>query len=193
MRAAGDQEPRPRLLRRSPRDHRPPGFVLHRVPPDEPGQLRPLRRDLPPPRQDAEEAIDSAFEHLLRTWDQVLLTENPAAYAWTVTRNKVIDHARARTRRPPLIEDAAFDTVALRDAVDPIGQITESLALFRALRQLTDRQQDVMVMTYLQGMNAPEVAAVLGMSSPTVRSTVRHSLRRLREILGPDRTMEGRR
>ncbi|WP_190010425.1 RNA polymerase sigma factor, partial [Streptomyces anulatus] len=106
---------------------------------------------------------------------------------------KVIDHARARTRRPPLIDDAAFDTVALRDAVDPIGQITESLALFRALRQLTDRQQDVMVMTYLQGMNAPEVAAVLGMSSPTVRSTVRHSLRRLREILGPDRTMEGRR
>ncbi|MET9810796.1 RNA polymerase sigma factor [Streptomyces halstedii] len=89
-------------------------------------------------RQDAEEAIDSTFEHLLRTWDQVLLTENPAAFAWTIMRNKVIDHVRARTRRPPLIDEAAFDTVALRDAVDPIGQITESLALFRALRQLTD-------------------------------------------------------
>ncbi|MEU8599189.1 sigma-70 family RNA polymerase sigma factor, partial [Streptomyces globisporus] len=88
-------------------------------------------------RQDAEEAIDSTFEHLLRTWDEVLLTENPAAFAWTVMRNKVVDHARARTRRPPLIDEAAFDTVALRDAVDPIGQITESLALFRALRQLT--------------------------------------------------------
>ncbi|WP_239476262.1 sigma factor-like helix-turn-helix DNA-binding protein [Streptomyces sp. CS090A] len=50
-----------------------------------------------------------------------------------------------------------------------------------------------MVMTYLQGMNASEVAAVLGMTSATVRSTVRHSLRRLREILGPDRTMEGQR
>ncbi len=46
-------------------------------------------------------------------------------------------------------------------------------------------------MTYLQGMNATEVGTVLGMSSATVRSTVRHSLRRLREILGPDRTMEG--
>ncbi|WP_345983804.1 sigma-70 family RNA polymerase sigma factor [Streptomyces sp. DSS69] len=144
-------------------------------------------------RQDAEEAIDGTFEHLLRTWDQVLLTENPAAFAWTVMRNKVVDHARARTRRPPLIDEAAFDTVALCDAVDPIGQIAESLALFRALSQLTDRQQDVMVMIYLQGMNAPEAAAVLGMTSATVRSTVRHSLRRLREILGPDRTMEGRR
>ncbi|MFJ4963395.1 RNA polymerase sigma factor SigO [Streptomyces sp. ADI96-02] len=144
-------------------------------------------------RQDAEEAIDSTFEQLLRSWDQVLLKENPAAYAWTVMRNKVIDHTRARARRPPLIDDAAFDTVALRDAVDPIGQITESLALFRAMRRLTDRQQDVMVMTYLHGMNAPEVAAVLGMTKATVRSTVRHSLRRLREILGPDRTMEGQR
>ncbi|MEU2578873.1 hypothetical protein ACIP3B_10205 [Streptomyces anulatus] len=44
-------------------------------------------------------------------------------------------------------------------------------------------------MTYLHGMNAPEVATVLGTSSPTAR----HSLRRLREILGFDRTMEGRR
>ncbi|MER8268051.1 sigma-70 family RNA polymerase sigma factor [Streptomyces griseus] len=115
----------------------------------------------------------------------VLLTENPAAYAWTIMRNKVTDHARARTRRPPLIDEAAFNTVALRDAVDPIGQITESLALFRALRQLTDRQQDVMVMIYLQGMNATEAAAVLGMTSATVRSTVRHSLRRLRERRRP--------
>ncbi len=102
--------------------------------------------------------------------------ENPATYAWTITRNKVIDHAR--TRRPPLIDDAAFDTVAVRDAVDPIGQIIESLALFRALRQHTERQQDVMVMTYPQGMNATEVAALLGMSSPTVRSTPR------RRVLG---------
>ncbi|MFF2538750.1 sigma-70 family RNA polymerase sigma factor [Streptomyces cyaneofuscatus] len=93
--------------------------------------------------------------------------------------------------RPPLIDEAAFDTVALLGAVDPIGQITESLTLFRALRQLTDRQQDVMVMTYLQGMNAPEVAAVLGMTSATVRSTVRHSLRRLRTRCSIDRADVG--
>ncbi|MEV1049042.1 sigma-70 family RNA polymerase sigma factor [Streptomyces sp. NPDC049916] len=100
-------------------------------------------------RQEAKEAIDRTFEHLLRTWDEVLLAENSAAYAWTVMRNKVTDHARTR---PPAIDEAAFNTVALCDAVDPIGQITESLGLFRALRQLTDRQQDVMVMIYLQGM-----------------------------------------
>lgn len=77
--------------------------------------------------------------------------------------------------------------------MDPYGQITESLALMRAMRQLTVRQLDVMVMTYLHGLNAPEVADVLGITSATVRSTVRHATRRLRDILGPDRAMEGRR
>lgn len=144
-------------------------------------------------RHDAEEAIDSAFEQLLRTWDKVLLVENPAGYAWTVMRNKVNDHSRARRRRPPLLDDEAFNTFALRDAVDPYGQITESLALMRAMRQLTERQLDVMVMTYLHGLNAPAVADVLGITSATVRSTVRHATRRLRDILGPDRAMEGRR
>ncbi|WP_328908094.1 sigma-70 family RNA polymerase sigma factor [Streptomyces sp. NBC_00234] len=144
-------------------------------------------------RHDAEEAIDSAFEQLLRTWDKVLLTENPAGYAWILMRNKVTDHGRARNRRPPLLDDEAFNTLALRDAVDPYGQITESLALMRAMRQLTERQLDVMVMTYLHGLKAPEVADALGITSATVRSTVRHATRRLRAILGPDRTMEGRR
>ncbi|MFS0698114.1 sigma-70 family RNA polymerase sigma factor [Streptomyces nitrosporeus] len=142
-------------------------------------------------RHDAEEAVDSAFEQLLRSWDKVLLSENPAAYAWAVMRNKVTDHNRARKRRPPLLDDAAFNTVALRDAVDPYGQITESLALMRAMRQLTARQLDIMVMTYLHGLNASEVADALGTTSATVRSTIRHATRRLRDILG-DRSMEGR-
>lgn len=144
-------------------------------------------------RHDAEEAVDAAFEQLLRIWEKVLLTENVAAYAWTLMRNKVTDHNRARKRRPPLLDDEAFNTLALRDAVDPYGQITESLALLRAMRQLTERQLDVMVMTYLHGLTASEVADALGMKSATVRSTIRHALRRLRNILGPDRTMEGRR
>ncbi|MFF4674833.1 RNA polymerase sigma factor [Streptomyces sp. NPDC001279] len=139
-------------------------------------------------RHDAEEATDSAFEQLCRKWDQVLPKENPAASAWTILRNNVIDHARARDRRPPPIDDAAFDTVALRDAIDPMGQVTETLALLRALRQLTERQHDVMVMTYPHGLPATAAAPVLGMTSATVRSTIRRSLRRLNEILGLDRT-----
>ncbi len=55
-------------------------------------------------------------------------------------------------KRRPVIDHAAFDTVALHDAVDPTGQATETLALFGALRQLTKRQHDVMAMTYPGGL-----------------------------------------
>ncbi|MEV7870862.1 sigma-70 family RNA polymerase sigma factor [Streptomyces sp. NPDC088124] len=141
-------------------------------------------------RADAEEVTDDTFEHLLKKWNQILASDNPPAYAWRVLHHKVIDYAKARARRP-LMDEAAFDTAALREAVDPIGQFTESLALFRAMRLLTGRQMDVMVMRYLHGLSPDEVADELGITSATVRSTDRHARRRLREILGPDRTMEG--
>ncbi|WP_326615366.1 sigma-70 family RNA polymerase sigma factor (plasmid) [Streptomyces scopuliridis] len=141
-------------------------------------------------RDDAEEVADDTFLQLWTKWEQVLASENPAAYAWGILRNKIADHAKARKRRPSL-DEAAFDTAALRQAVDPIGQVTESLAVFRAMRMLTDRQLDVMVMVYLHGLTPGEVGDALGISPPTVRSTARHARRRLREILGPDRTMEG--
>ncbi|MFF3751716.1 RNA polymerase sigma factor [Streptomyces sp. NPDC002018] len=160
-------------------------------PPDAPSPIHQVRGDLPaqPGRRGR-----CRRRHLLQLWtkwDQVLGSENPAAYAWGILRNKISDHAKARNRRP-LLDEAAFDTAALRHAVDPIGQITESLALFRALRTLTDRQMDVMVMVYLHGLTPEEVGAALGITAPTVRSTARHARRRLREIVGPDRTMEGR-
>jgi hypothetical protein len=36
---------------------------------------------------DAEEAVDAAFEQLLKAWTTVRSTENPAGYAWMVLRH----------------------------------------------------------------------------------------------------------
>ncbi|WP_255951287.1 RNA polymerase sigma factor [Streptomyces odontomachi] len=144
-------------------------------------------------RHDAEEVADATFEQLYRKWDQILASENPARYAWRVLRNKAIDHCRARNRRPLI--DAAFDVEALREAVDPIRQIEESLALCHALGELPERQHDVMVMQYLVGLPVNSVADVLGITPAAVRSTARHAKRHLRAILEADRaaTEEGHR
>ncbi|MFF2190497.1 RNA polymerase sigma factor [Streptomyces sp. NPDC058155] len=144
-------------------------------------------------RTDAEEAIDDAMEHLLKRWDMVQAGENRPAYAWGVVKNKVRDYARAKKRRLPTIsiEPAAFDTVALRHTSDPINQLIESLALFWALETLTERQRDVLVLRFLQDVSTAIVADTLGITEATVRSTIRHACARLRQIYGPDRTMEG--
>jgi RNA polymerase sigma factor (sigma-70 family) len=144
-------------------------------------------------RADAEEAVDAAFEKLLRAWPTVLTKENPTAYAWRVLRHTTIDFARARDRRPALMGEAAFETVALRQTVDPIGQFEESLSLYEAIGQLPPRQMDVMLLQFGQGFTVEEVAAALGITPAGVRSTVRHARRRLEHAYGLKRRMEATR
>ncbi|WP_369234590.1 sigma-70 family RNA polymerase sigma factor [Streptomyces sp. R21] len=141
-------------------------------------------------RADAEEAVDAAFEQLLKAWQTILTTENPAAYAWRVLRNSTIDFSRARDRRPALIGEAAFETVALGQAADPIGQFEESLHLYQAIGQLPPRQMDVILLQFSHGYSVDEVAAALGITPAGVRSTARHAKRRLQHAYGVRRHLE---
>ncbi|WP_461026649.1 RNA polymerase sigma factor [Streptomyces sparsus] len=134
-------------------------------------------------RQDAEEAVDEAFEQLAVNWQQVLSMENPAGYAWQVMKNRTIDCARARGRRADLVEALAFETQVLRDAVDPIGELEDSMQVFRAVKELSERQHDVFVLRHCEGYGIAKIADLLGITEATVRSTDRYARRRLREIL----------
>ncbi|MFD0002895.1 RNA polymerase sigma factor [Streptomyces sp. NPDC127178] len=129
---------------------------------------------------DAEEAVDAAFEQLLK--------ENPAAYAWRVLKNSTIDHSRTRDRRPALIGEA-FETVALNRAVDPISQLEESLNLYAEIGQLPPRQMDVVLLHFGLGYSAVEIAAALGITPAGVRSTVRHAKRRLQHAYGVKKSL----
>ncbi|MFE9020277.1 RNA polymerase sigma factor [Streptomyces sp. NPDC007808] len=132
---------------------------------------------------DAEEAVDAAFEQLLKAWTTVLSKENPAAYAWRVLKNSTIDHSRTRDRRPALIGEA-FETVALAQAVDPISQLEESLNLYAEIGQLPPRQMDVALLHFGLDYSAVEIAAALGITPAGVRSTIRHAKRRLQHAYG---------
>lgn len=92
--------------------------------------------------------------------------------------------ACARARRPDLIGTAVFETTALLEAVDPIGELEQSLGLFHAIRCLPERQQDVVVLLYCRDYTTAEVADHLGITEAGVRSTARYAKRRLREALG---------
>jgi RNA polymerase sigma-70 factor (ECF subfamily) len=142
-------------------------------------------------RADAEEAVDVCFEKLLRYWDAVLSKENPAGYAWTVLRHCTMDACTARARRPVPFDTAAFHTEALLTAVDPIGQLEESLNLFHTVRQLPPRQMDVVLLLHAHGMTTHKVAEHLGITTASVRSNARHAIRRLRELLHLDTDTEG--
>lgn len=68
---------------------------------------------------------------------------------------------------------------------DSSGQAADAAALRSALARLTVRQRTALVLRYLEDLPEREVAAVLGCSVGTVRSTTHRSLAKLRE-LAPD-------
>lgn len=138
-------------------------------------------------RADAEEAVDHAFEQLYFAWSDVLEHENPNAYAWAVVKNRTIDHARARGRRPTVTDTAAFETDALRCAVDPIAELEESLSLYAAIQALPERQHDVVVLHYCLGCTVRETADLLGITPAGVRSIARFARHRLNEALSTGR------
>ncbi|MGP3938384.1 RNA polymerase sigma factor [Streptomyces sp. 6N106] len=135
---------------------------------------------------DAEEAVDHAFEQLALSWQTVLTQPTPEAYAWKVVKNRTIDLARRRNRRPVVADVAAFETCDLRNAVDPIGELETSLFVYEAINDLPDRQRDVIILRYSLGYDAATTARILGISPAGVRSTARHARRRLRQVLGLD-------
>ncbi|MFF3546835.1 RNA polymerase sigma factor [Streptomyces platensis] len=137
-------------------------------------------------RADAEEAVDRAFEQLAIDWAQVLRQPVPEAYAWKVVKNRTIDIARARGRRPSVVEVATFETRALHRAVDPIGELEESLSIYQAIAQLPERQFDVIVLRYCLGYDTAETTDVMGITVAGVRSTARYARRRLKQALGLD-------
>ncbi|MFJ4689682.1 RNA polymerase sigma factor [Streptomyces sp. NPDC088789] len=142
-------------------------------------------------RADAEEAVDTASEQLALAWPEVLSQPVPEAYAWKVVKNRTIDVARARGRRPSIVDTAVFETQDLHHAVDPIGEVEESLSIYQAISALPERQFDVVVLRYCLGYGTAETADIMGITVAGVRSTARYARRRLKQALGLDEYERG--
>ncbi|WP_405651643.1 helix-turn-helix domain-containing protein [Streptomyces sp. RK9] len=129
-------------------------------------------------RAEARRAVGDVFILLLFLWDEALASDNPERFAWQILRQTVMERTPHPDNSPALVE-AAFDTLALRTAADPVAQIEESMFLFDGLRRLPAGQLDVMVLLHLRGLDETAVAAVLGVPLAAVRSTARHARRHL--------------
>lgn len=137
-------------------------------------------------REDAEEAVDHAVEKIFDAWDDILGKENPQGYCWTIVRNTIFDHCRQQGKRPTLLDDAAFDALALRTALDPVAQLPDVMLVISAIEDLartSPRQRDVFVLRVCEGYPVAMVADILGITHATVRSTERHAARQLRAVL----------
>lgn len=104
------------------------------------------------------------------------------AWLYRVAHNIVVDYYRAQPSEQPVLLDERLGVVS----GDPRPRIEARLAqagLRTALSRLTDRQQQVIVLRFGEGMTAREVAEVLGTTEGAVRALQHRAVAELRRVL----------
>jgi RNA polymerase sigma factor (sigma-70 family) len=138
----------------------------------------------------AEDVVQDVLSDAHRRWDVVGAYDLPAAWARRAVLNRAASWHRSRGR-----ERRALARVAAREAVAPVpGE--PHLAdeeLWAAVRALSDRQSEVVLLLWFEDLSVTEVAATLGCAEDTVRTHWRRARAHLAEALGEtDDEEEGR-
>ena len=106
-------------------------------------------------------------------------------WIFTIARNKLIDDARRRARRPAMVDiEPALDLTDHNDDNVDHGIGTDWVQ--SQLAVLTDDQRDVLILRLVNGLTIPEIAETLGRSVGAVKGLQRRGLRQLEKTLSGD-------
>ncbi|MFH9988462.1 sigma-70 family RNA polymerase sigma factor [Streptomyces luteogriseus] len=123
-----------------------------------------------------QETAARAWKH---GWFQGTRGDHIRPWLFTVARNLVIDHHRARRNRP-------LELVPVED-LDASWDSTEStittLAVLKALRELNEQQRTVIRLMYGLECSVAQAAEHLGVPPGTVKSRAFYAVRALRKAL----------
>jgi RNA polymerase sigma factor (sigma-70 family) len=148
-------------------------------------------------RSTFEEAKDLTAETFRVAWERLdAVPEKPLPYLYGIARRLLANQRRAQTRRVALFaklsqEAASRDPHAWEGTVTPTsvhGPADETIRM--AASHLPMPDQDVLALTYWEGLSAPEVAGVLGCSRAAVLVRLHRARRRLAvqlALLEPER------
>ena len=109
------------------------------------------------------------------------LEDTQLAWLYTVARNLVHDHWRARKSRPAEVGDAELASVA--EERDQIDETVQAHAMRQAMAQLSPEHRAVLAQVYYRGLSIVDAAAALGVPAGTIKSRTYYALRSLRLVL----------
>lgn len=111
--------------------------------------------------------------------------KSPLAYFFTVSRNIVIDYWR--TKKEIRLDDPENVFGKIPDKANSPLEIIEKeetvSAIRRAIQELTDIQQEVVVLKFINDLPNKEIAALMGKTEEAVRQLQCRALKALRQTL----------
>jgi len=128
-------------------------------------------------RTAAEDLAQEAFASAYRRWTEVGGMDQPGAWV----RRVVVNKAMSRFRRIA-VEGRALIRMYEAPASPPAS--ADSVAVWEAIRRLSPKQAEVVVLTYYAGMSNSETAKLMGCSVETTRTHLKRARSRLAGWLG---------
>ncbi|GGX32218.1 sigma-70 family RNA polymerase sigma factor [Streptomyces lomondensis] len=129
-------------------------------------------------------AEDVLQEAMVRAWKHAstlgMKVEEARPWLFTVVKNLVIDHHRARRIRPPENGSVELLDVPVQDAVD---RLLTSHVVREAFDELREQHREIVRLMYVEERSVAQVAAQLGIPQGTVKSRSYYALRALRKAL----------
>jgi RNA polymerase sigma-70 factor (sigma-E family) len=134
---------------------------------------------------EAEDLVQESLLRVAKRWPRVRAMDHPVAYARRMLFNLALDGSCRRSRRR--LELSGDPTIERADetSAGELGQVETQSELVAALAALAPRQRAVIVLRYFVDLSEAEVAATLGCSAGTVKSTASRGLARLEQQLRP--------
>jgi RNA polymerase sigma-70 factor (sigma-E family) len=123
-------------------------------------------------RAAAEDIVQEAFLGLYRRWDHLGSPDKAPAYLRSSVLNGCRNAGRRSARYPRIVTHEPPADSAESAAL--IGELRREV--IAALRRLPGRQREAVVLRFYLDLSDPEIAAAMGISVNTVRSTLRRGI-----------------
>ena len=134
----------------------------------------------------ARDVVQDTFIRLCQQ-DVAKVENNLKSWLFTVCRNRAFDVLRKNKRTQP-IEEIQWRKVAGPGLQpDEEAEREERLArVMKLLDRLSDKQREVILLKFQQGLSYEEIQKITGFSSGNIGFLIHAGLKRVRELLPPD-------
>lgn len=103
------------------------------------------------------------------------------AWLYRIAHNTTIDHRKQLARKAARESQAELEEVEER--IDVLAATDDRSDMMKAIRMLTDDQQQVLILRFYRGLTNAEVSAVVGKPETAVKALQARGLRSLRRFL----------
>jgi len=133
----------------------------------------------------AEDIVQDAFT---KAWEKRHSFQSGRAslrtWLFTIVVNTMRDHFRRQKRRgtDPLDDEIADDI----DIVHDVDTVVMSEFVLACLRMLSEREQELLTLRYINALSIQEVCHITGMKESAVKVAIHRAISKLRDICNAD-------